>query len=657
MRSSEARLLLLLLNRLPVWLLLAAFVAALVLAYQKPQSYQVDVGTPQDQAYVVNMHSRLQEEGGQTYRWSDVYGYVRFPGLGGQRPFTLTVELDPARVAPVTLIVNGATLFTGTLQPDWQTVALRADERWPEVIASRDTVLELRAPDYRTEDAPTEPKGLKVGSVRVEQVASGGLITPPLAVMAYLTGSLLLFFLLVGRSLLGIAARERARGWAFAAALTLAVGFAWAVTLDRVAISAASMHLVLTLGSALALLIVSKRLSRRLAPRLTVAQHRMLGVSVAVAFALRFGGMGLPQSVIVDMPWHMKWLRTLLAGDWQSLYFPGGLSSVPAEWGLELLIPKSPLFYFAFAPLGILPFDLETLAKWLVCLLDASLVLVTFAVARRVGAPIWAAVAGAALYAAMPLAFRAFAYGILPTIFAQWLAALALLLVFRSEPAGWGWVRWTTFTLLLTLSLLAFPTVALFVTVVLCAGVVLRWAASRSGQRRFELGVLLSLAVAWGVAVWLYYGIYISPMVDSAKALLLPRPGGGATVRWPGGFAELLAWTADYVVTLLPVVLALAGLGLLLARAPIPDEAKRSLALLLSWAAIAPVFLVANYRVDMIGKHLFFTMLPVAIAGGVALWALWRRGGWNATLASLALATVCWQALVFWVDRLVRAST
>ena len=33
-----------------------------------------------------------------------------------------------------------------------------------------------------------------------------------------------------------------------------------------------------------------------------------------------------------------------------------------------------------------------------------------------------------------------------------------------------------------------------------------------------------------------------------------------------------------------------------------------------------------NYRVDMIGKHLFFTMLPVALAGGVALYGLSGKG-------------------------------
>src|SRR5204863_40780 len=184
---------------------------------------------------------------------------------------------------------------------------------------------------------------------------------------------------------------------------------------------------------------------------------RVLAMSLALAFVLRYGGMALPQSVIIDMPWHMKWLRTLLAGDWQSLYFPGGLSSVPREWGLDLLIPKSPLFYFAASPLGFLPFDLDTLVKWLICFIDSTLVFAAFWLILRVGG-------------------------------AKWAAVLA------------------------------------------------------------------------------YYGLYVSPVLASAAALLSPQPGGGSTVRWPGGFAQLLAWTVDYLVSVLPALLALLGLALLLSR-------------------------------------------------------------------------------------------
>jgi hypothetical protein len=54
----------------------------------------------------------------------------------------------------------------------------------------------------------------------------------------------------------------------------------------------------------------------------------------------------------------------------------------------------------------------------------------------------------------------------------------------------------------------------------------------------------------------------------------------------------------------------------------------------------------------MIGKHLFFTMVPVAVAGGVALFAYARRGRWSTLFAGLAVALIAWQGLIFWIGRL-----
>jgi hypothetical protein len=334
-----------------------------------------------------------------------------------------------------------------------------------------------------------------------------------------------------------------------------------------------------------------------------------------LAFLLRFGGMALPQSVIIDMPWHMKWLRTLLAGDWQSLYFPGGLSAVPREWGMELLIPKSPLFYVAFAPLDLLPFDLATSTRWLICLLDSTVALFIFWFARQVGAAQVAAILSASLYAFMPLAFRAFAYGILPTILAQCL----VLVVYVLWLGMWPRLR----------------------------------AATSMG---YVWRVPATLAIAWLIAILAYYGLYISPVLASTQALLAPTGGQASTVRWPGGLADLLAWTADYVVSLLPLLLAVIGF-VLLWRMKLRAVAGRALVLLTVWAAILPVFFLANYRVDMIGKHLFFTMVPVAVAGGVALFAFARLGRWGTIFTTLALSLIAWQGVVFWIERLVRASS
>ena len=81
------------------------------------------------------------------------------------------------------------------------------------------------------------------------------------------------------------------------------------------------------------------------------------------------------------------------------------------------------------------------------------------------------------------------------------------------------------------------------------------------------------------------------------------------------------------------------------------------MAMVILWLAILPVFLVVNYRMDMIGKHLFFTMVPITVLGGVALSRYWSKQRWGVTLTALVVAVVGWQGLVFWVDRLVRASS
>jgi hypothetical protein len=426
----------------------------------------------------------------------------------------------------------------------------------------------------------------------------------------------------------------------------------------RVEVAAAAGQVMAALLTGLALLICGERLLARWTPQRTAGllAARVGAVSLALAFMLRFGGMGLPQAVIIDMPWHMKWLTTLLAGNWQALYYPGGLSSVPAEWGLELLIPKSPLFYIATAPLALLPFDLETSVKWLICVLDSSLVLVAFWFAARLKAGSAAMAMAAALYAVMPLAFRAFAYGILPTIFAQWLAALLFAVLLAQSNRRPSMVAVAGTVLLAALAIVAFPSIAVFVTLVLIGyAVVLARRTSTEQRQRVLVAPVAAVLGGWVMAVVAYYGLYIEPVAASARALLGGASGGGS-VRWPGGPAELVLWTADYVVTLLPLILACVGLAVLYAVRR-RRQAMLALALLTLWLMVLPAFMLVNYRMDMIGKHLFFTMLPVAVLGGAALGVLWPRRRWSAVLSALAACVVGWQGLLFWVDRLVRAST
>ncbi|MDQ3704288.1 MAG: hypothetical protein M3437_03520 [Chloroflexota bacterium] len=655
--GEEVRFGLRLLRWWVVWPGLLLIVSLSVLAYQLPGTYVVDVGSPQDQAYTRNFHARLEEPGG-TYRWSDVYGYVSFPGMGGARPFTLTITLDAQRRAPIEVHVNGVRFFAGEVVPGWQELSFRIDESQPAALASRDTVVEFRAPDYRLPGEEAQAKGLKVDRVVLEQSSGGGFIWPSLATLGFLVLSTLLAYILVGRTLRGLSTGPATRIRALVAGTIVGAGLCLLLASSHTSASVTAPHIAISLGSMLLIFVVVERLvgSRT---RGDGQRGRLLSMAVALAFGLRYGGMALPQSVIIDMPYHMKWLRTLLAGDWQALYFPGGLSEVPPEWGMSLLIPKSPLFYLAASPIVALPFDLETLLKWSICLLDATVVLFAYWFTRRIGGSKAAALAAAFLYAVMPLAFRAFSYGILPTIFAQWLAAGLLALLLAASVRGWRPATLLAAVVLATLTLLSFPTVAVFVTfVVIVAPVGWRFVRpARNGPQPFSWQPYLVLAVGWLLAFIAYYGLYVTPVAASAVALLGAASGAAATVRWPGGVAELLVWTGDYLASMVPLLLAVVGVLLLLARQRLGVAQARATTLVIAWLAILPVFIAANYKIDMIGKHLFFTMLPVAVAGGVGLVALGGRGTWGGRFAGLLLGTVAWQALVFWVERLVRAST
>jgi hypothetical protein len=168
-----------------MWPSLAFVVALAVVAYQVPGTYVVDVGSPSDQAYTRNFHTRL-DESGRTYRWSDVYGYVNFPGVGGSRPFTVTVVLDPERTAPIEIHVNGERFFAGEVAPGWRELTFAVDGSHPTALSSRDTVVEFRAPEYRLPGEEAESKGLKVDRVVLEQAPTGGFIWPSLATLGFL---------------------------------------------------------------------------------------------------------------------------------------------------------------------------------------------------------------------------------------------------------------------------------------------------------------------------------------------------------------------------------------------------------------------------------------------------------------------------------------
>jgi hypothetical protein len=704
--------------------------AGAIVAYQIHYSFDLDVGTPIDQSFVRNFHDPRVEasvEGGagRTFRWSDAYGYVDLAGTGGGAPFDITLTLNTGRPdVPVSVIVNGETLLQSTFSEGWRTLDLSVDASHAQALASRDLVVEIRTPGYPAPDDRTQIQGVMLDSVRV--VSSGsGFVTPSITQLLYMGLGVLLVYLLLGRMLFPLAAYNRAPRnselrtqnsellpflGALLAAIALVALLAWyhsgdltaAIVLDdllawyRVPSTSAVGQVALPVAGTFALSYILLVLVEPIARRISGAPGarwgaRVLASMIAVAFLVRFGAANLPQVNIIDLPWHMKWLRELLIGNWQALYFPGQLSQVPREWGLAVLIPKSPLFYFVAAPLAVLPWSLETSVKAFACLLDVSLMGFCYWLLARYApalggwrAGLWAAFA----YACNPLSYRALAYGILPTILAQWLtvASFTVLLALASriitaspDAQERPRIRGLLFGLfiLLAASLVAFPTIAVFNTFVLGL-LALYWLwrkhlptlstqhSALSTQKRLGWTVVGVTAAAWALALVSYYGQYVAILINTTlPALLNPQAAAAegvdttaqatSTVDWSGPL-DLLGWTAGYMTSLIPLLSGLAGLALLWWAVRKGPRMALFSALMGAWMLILPVFMVANYKVDMIGKHIFYTVFPLSVGAGIFLWGLARRGGAVRWFAYLSAGALAWTALAFWAQRLVQAS-
>jgi hypothetical protein len=192
----------------------------------------------------------------------------------------------------------------------------------------------------------------------------------------------------------------------------------------------------------------------------------------------------------------------------------------------------------------------------------------------------------------------------------------------------------------------------------------------RGRDRRLGVAALALIAGAWVVALVSYYGIYVSAFVTTTLPEMLAGPpvaasGGAApassTVHWTGPL-DLLGWTVQYLVSLVPVLGGLAGLAVLWTRraAGARDRLRpeRLLAwLTAAWVSVLFIFFIVNYRVDMIGKHLFYTMGPLSLGLGIFFWLLARRGRAARLFVILTAGLLAWTALTFWVARLVAAST
>jgi hypothetical protein len=333
------------------------------------------------------------------------------------------------------------------------------------------------------------------------------------------------------------------------------------------------------------------------------------------------GGHFVFHSSIAEEIWKGRFLLYYLP-------YPGSMLSQQAQWG-NVVVPHPCLYHTLVAPLAALPRPaFFTAEKALLALLLASMVWATAALAARLGGP-EATVPAAVLMASMPAAYQLLGLGHLMTILGCWAMAMAVAyLVTRldrlSERGPW----WRA-VLLLAVCFLAYTAGLLFMGLVVAITAV----ALGRGRPALSRALLGAAATAAAIAFLLYYVNWTWPFLSESVPRLFTGSGApssaGAMPFRVAAAPHKLAYT--FGSALVPLL----GLGgLFLAR----RGAER--VMLLAWAAVLPLFMALDLVFNFLLKHHYFTMVPVAVGGGVLLGRLSARGRWGRALALLALVAV-----------------
>ncbi|MCA1669622.1 MAG: hypothetical protein LC793_19980 [Thermomicrobia bacterium] len=643
--------------------LLAVSLVALFGAYQVERPIRVNIGGAHESPFVRNFYDKNVATDGTHYRWTSATSFVIFEGIGGGRARTATVRLRSGRpggiARPVTVLANGVEVKRFTVGPEWQTIPFDIQGA---ATTGHGIVIELRTPAEKLSSSDSRVVGVQVNQLRMETVG-GGWTIPAWGTLGLALMIVLALYLMAARAF-GVVITDDGRRRTFAT-LGAAGGMLMLVALfifARPYIAAYSGPLLAVLLGALGALLLSRPLiwlGARCGLAVTPSEATALCVILALGIIAKLGGLLYPDTIVIDLGWHVRWMRTFLRHDFGALYFPSDLSSGPKEWGIGILIPKSPLFYAMLAPFTLLPTDIGTVLKLCVGVMEVFTILFVFAILKRVGMGT-AGIVAAFLYTVTPLSYLALSYGNYPTLFAQFLTVVAFaLLLFAGRRLDRPGV-FVSFVLVLALSLLAYPVVAAFNVCVLGAFGVWWWRqATDVRERRRALLILIGTVLAALLAFLSYYIQYVRVTLQSVRTL---GTSTAANRGYTEGGLRGAPWHITTVIAKniqvgnLLILLAIAITGVVLCYRAQPDpEGRRTWQFLLLWLLIMPVFTLADAYVDLILKPLFYTMVPIALFGGITIVWLWRRGRIGQVAAILCCTAITAQAWWLWFHRIAYA--
>lgn len=619
----------------------------------------------------------------RTYRWSEGESHITLPGLGrGDWRVDLTVvTANPSRKPlDARISANGVPLITLPEDLSDRRISLFVPSA---AMSSGDLDLLLSTNTFTT-TSDSRQLGVFVSDISAQPAGSTPWLPPFANLIATLVIALGVYICLVRLTL-------SPWGAAIGTLLLIMLG-AWALATYRFPTSFMLPRIAALAVWSVVLLLVLERVLGWLfddGDEANAAKNagpfafrpssfvRMLLLTFLISYWLKAGGMLYPYFIGIDVAWHMEKVQGILNGQ-LPLYYgtnsPLNESTMPqAEWGDQKpVIPYSPYFHIFATTYALLPFSLSMTANMVSALLDSTRILMIALLAVRGGLGRRAALLAALLYAVLPSMYLLHSWGNVPTTTGLWwtLATTTFMVAFWKRLGE----RWATITLslLFLMSMLVYTVAAVFMGIFLVFFTVAVWLLGRELRAGLR-PVWIAALVAFAVALVVYYGQYIPPIVErtlpyfersftsSNESIGKASDTWGAYLMrhgrlWAYGLVVPLILSAIYVVYDLRFTmyekLSRAKTSVSNAQLARVDNRRLLTLVIVSWFALMVLFIPLAYKVSMVDKHFFIAVPFMMLASGAVLDWAWRRG-WLARGATFAFyGYLAVSAISLWVNRI-----
>lgn len=604
--------------------------------------------------------AKIQVTNAIVYRWSKATSQVHIYGTGGgwwSVTGRILMQHPDKKPFNATIVVGDTTL--ATLPPEPSGFRQYRMLVPPRAIQNGDLTVSINSDTWGGNNQDVRALGVAMAAVNAQPLSSDWWNVAPslrLASMIILAVIAAISAMLLGFSGIGVG-------------VAVASGFGAALGLDHTYLAMWYPQLIILMGLSVFIIPLMQKIITWCEgdyPFSPNVRNILIGLMIVTVW-VKGGGILYPIMRPIDISWHMDKVREMInTGDIAKFYQPGGFSEsvMPiTEWGENRpMIPYSPFYHLSAMAFAIFPWEMEKTATILNAFCDATRIVMIGLIVRQSGLSNRIALLAGLLYTVSPVTFLLHSWGNAPTTIGLWwtlVSTVAMLVIGRSINNR------KLFALLLlinTATMLIYTVTAVFhvLFITLLAG--LLWILPNHPLRGSIRPILLATYGGLAVATVVYYGQYISPIIERTIPYFLQisvnSPTTVGVARPPLGtyfynFIPLLRY--DFVMNpylyyglFMPMLLVIPGYLLLFKR-------QTLWAYMTAWFVVALVFMMAGYRISMVDKQIFYILPIVLICWAVIADRFWRRGWSGRLMVTIMVLYTFVSALYLWVVRINRS--